>query len=231
MADIQQKWEFMRDNIFKTDTIASPDFDSLIHGTNTFILNAIKDLANYIGTRNIFIEMQRPIFDELYLPTVEQNPFRPFLSEYFDPWLESTCESVSDAVCVDLVIKATFRNLVYALQMVILDGGDRRIFQPTDSASILRDITSIENFFYADGEGIRSRDYVTRCTAPLKAIVGNVMDKQSQELILGGRHNVPFANLPVRNSIPWCKQIVYRVLYHRADDDAKKFLKNNVYKY
>lgn len=69
MVDIQQQWEFMRDNIFKTDTIASPDFESLTHGTNTFILNSIKDLANYIGTRNIFIEMQGPIFDELYLPT------------------------------------------------------------------------------------------------------------------------------------------------------------------
>lgn len=179
----------------------------------------------------MFYELNTPIIEELYIPSVPAHPLQPLLAKYFEPCFESACELVMDAVCQDLVIRSTCKNLCLALQFIILDGTEKRIFQPSDSPILLKDLRSLENFFYADGNGIKSQEFVLKCTSFLKALAGTLMDKPSQELIEGGPQTRPFNALPGSSNDHLNKQVVYKILYHRNDPIAKKFIKSHPYVY
>ena len=120
------------------------------------------------------------MFSKIYLPTVESRRLDTLLHKQFDPCMESLCDSVSDGFCSELVMKAMFRKLMRAMYHIVLEGGPERVnFKSLDAPIILKDIEAIEKFFYASGEGIKSKSYVKKYTGALKSIVGNVMDKTS----------------------------------------------------
>ncbi|KAL0486882.1 hypothetical protein AKO1_001220 [Acrasis kona] len=207
------------------------DFDNLVNGTTNIMMNLISDLCDYIGTRNIYIELHDPLFIDLYCPFVENTPFAPMLPRYFDPCLSSCCELAPDAYCVDLIIKSMFRKFVRALYSIILDGG--RIFFPHDSLLLLKDIEAAEQFFYGEDQDKKKIEYMLQYTIKLKSIIAVVMDKSAKELIEGGNYNQPYFKLPDKvpdvAGSPWTKQIVWKVLSGRVKHDsvAKKFIKNN----
>lgn len=104
-----------------------------------------------LGSRNVFIELQGPMFDQLYIPSVRACTLTSKMEQYLRTFLESTCELginiqvsidslVTDNICVNIVIKETYCFLVIALSMTILDGGPKRIFQPEDAQLLLKDI-------------------------------------------------------------------------------------------
>jgi hypothetical protein len=206
------------------DIIENINLKSTISGTGGYIVSLIEELCEYIGTRNIYIELFPQLFKRLYIPSVDENRLEHVLERNFDPCMESLYESVSDGFSSELVMKAMFRKLIRALYTIILDGGPERCtFKPTDAPLLLKDLEAIERFFYSDGAGIRSLAYIRKYTAKLKAIIGNVMDKSTTHLLSGSSTNERFDLLPEKDPIlpdsPWTKQIVFRVLYHRIDVD------------
>lgn len=232
LREVRSQYEEMKEVVFKGAKLQFEiEFDNLVSGTNTFMFTFVKDMCAFIGARNVFIELNSPLFENLYIPSVNSSNLQTMIDSYFEPMMESFFANIMDSACQDMVIKATCKNVCTALEVILLDGGDKRIFQPQDSAIILKDLRSLENFFYADGAGIQSKEFVTKCFVRLKAIAGGLMDKPSEALINGSNQNLSFAKLPIKSNDDNVntKQIVYKVLYHRSDPAAKKFIKSTPY--
>lgn len=186
MNSMDSKFRKMRAELFKgVDQSKIPlqdvDYPSITANTSSFIVSQIKQLCKFIGSRNVFIELQGPIFDKIYIPSVKESLLKPKLDEFLRPFIESTCELgnyhisffsnifiVPDEHAVDAVLKETFSNMVLALSIAILDGGKLRIFYPTDAELLFEDLKYLENFFHADGHGISNYDYILRTTARIK---------------------------------------------------------------
>ncbi|KAF0973652.1 hypothetical protein FDP41_008079 [Naegleria fowleri] len=113
------------------------------------------------------------------------------------------------------------------------------------SKILLNDLIQIEKFFYSEGEGIPDWNFITHTTSHLKNIIANVMDKTSEQLIHGSMNNPSFDAAPTNGHFGggsqqlgsshhhnvFTKQIYYKVLYHRNDPIAKKFIKNHKYRF
>jgi hypothetical protein len=224
-------------------SIPNIDVDNLVSVTTSMLDSIIYDLCEYIGTRNIYVELYDQLFGSLYHPIVKDryvlrfhqltinSTFSPLLSRYFDPCLTSCCDLAPDATTVNLVIKAMFRKTMRTLYTVILDG-DRTIFSH-DSITLLLDLEAIEKFFC---EAIK-QEYIHHYTLKLKCIIAAVMDKPTKELIEGGKCCPMYHQLPDKkpeiNGSPWTKLVVWKVINCRrkADSLAKKFIKNNPYRF
>jgi hypothetical protein len=204
------------------------DFDNLTTITCSVIVNSIHDLCDFIGTRNICIELYDQLFGSLYYPTVKDSIFTPLLPKYFDPCLTSLCDLAPDQYTVQLVMKSMFRKLMRTLYIVLLDSD--RMFFSHDFTTLLNDIYEIEKYF---ADGLKS-EYIQQYTFRLKCIVASVMDKSTKELIEGGKLNQMYIRLPEKkpetNGSPFTKEIVWKVLYGRKKHDplAKKFIKTHI---
>lgn len=222
----------------QSNFIPNINLESTIAGTGGYIVSLVQQLCEYIGTRNIYIELYPALFTNLYLPSVDDNRLEHVLEKNFDPCMDSLHNSVSDAFCSELIMKVMFRKLVRALFTIVMDGGPERCrFKPTDAPLILKDIEAIETLFYADGSGIKSLPYIRKYTLRLRTIVSTVMDKSTPQILNGSEVNDPFDMLPERKPLfpdsPWTKQIVFRVLYHRIQVDpmARKWFEKHKVRY
>lgn len=130
------------------------------------------------------------------------------------------------------LIQKSFQNLILYLSIIILDG-ENRTFIPKDSIEILYDIQALEDLFYDNGQVLKSIKFLLKCTNRLKCIVNTVMVQSTKTLIEGdGKDIQGWEKYPDNHSNSlWSKQIIYKVIHHRNDEDSKKFLQKKKYKY
>ncbi|CUG06364.1 Hypothetical protein, putative [Bodo saltans] len=142
-----------------------------------------------------------------------------------------------------------------SIRFLILDGGDERWFAPDQSKALLADVEMMESFLTKNipdcsvgrhlsseaatlWEHISAKDALeaSKCKLSPNAVVRslrNVLEVlfpvSSEELVHGGEGvpalvcNVLCACLPYS---PFCRYLVRRILCHRKDQTAKKFVKS-----
>eukprot|EP01080_Neovahlkampfia_damariscottae_P000398 gene398-6812_t len=220
-----------------------PDMDihNLWVGTTMMISESIERISNYIAIRNVYIEL-KPILNDLYIPKPSNYNIRSIIDEHINSFIQATQYLVPDETIANFIILNTFKQIILYLSIIILDGKKEVIFSPSDFIEILYDIQSLEDLFSKSNSHISSKRFILKCTNRLKSkfrnyiytleIAQDVMSIESKDLIDGNEELgiIGWEKYPLvdSNSV-WSKQIIYKVLKHRDDSIAQKFIEKTSY--
>jgi DNA-binding transcriptional MerR regulator len=119
------------------------------------------------------------------------------------------------------------------MQRVLLDGGPYRLFIEDDTDYIEQDIEQLKVLFFAEGEGLPIQDINTLCAPLLELItvlqlatgilVQNFKEAKEEEKAAAKAGRAPSPKALVLDP-----DVLQRVLAHRADRTASKFLKKEL---
>ncbi|XP_008785335.4 protein unc-13 homolog [Phoenix dactylifera] len=198
------------------------------------VQSAIQHVSEVAAYRLIFLDSHRSFYDGLYLGDVADARIRPGLRILKQnlTLLISILIDRAQPIAVREVLRAAFE----AFLMVLLAGGSERAFIRSDHEMILEDLRSLKKSFCMCGEGLVADDAVDREAEVAEGIVG-LMGLSTERLIedfsiaaceasgLGGAgHKLPMPPTTGR----WNRtdpNTILRVLCHRDDDAANRFLK------
>ncbi|PSC73790.1 hypothetical protein C2E20_3044 [Micractinium conductrix] len=189
-------------------------------------------LTRFIAVKLVYGELRDVIFERLYRFHVQVTRLELVLQEV-DAHLGDICGRVHDALPPRLA-RAVCAVLVGAVQSVLLDGGPFRLFTPQDVDMLEADMAQMRAMFYADGDGISLEEVDALCR-PLSDTVdamgletGLVIQnlKQSGSARPSTRGS-PSPRGSSTSGLPAAMDpdVLLRVLCHRADHAASKFLK------
>ncbi|KAF8027381.1 hypothetical protein BT93_E0321 [Corymbia citriodora subsp. variegata] len=203
------------------DELFSTTFNS-IRDTST---NAIGMVCDLIGLRMVFWDLRDKVLSCLYCGNVESARLDKFLS-HFDTVLNRICGLLDESLR-DLVVLSVYRASLDAFIWVLLDGGPSRAFSETDVSLIEDDFTMLKEFFIADGEGL-PRSLVEKeaqFAAQILQLFSLKTDTVIHMLLNASQRISSGLHARRHGSIPDDAYILIRVLCHKKDREASKFLK------
>ncbi|KAI4370060.1 hypothetical protein MLD38_018445 [Melastoma candidum] len=189
--------------------------------------NAIGRISDLVGLRMIFWDLRDSFLSRLYCPTVEAVRLDSFLPQ-FDTELNRICGLLDDSIR-DLVVLSICRASMEAYVWVLLEGGPSRAFSDSDVSLMEEDFSLLKEFFIAEGEGL------PRTTVEQEAAnAGQILQLFSYEastvikmlLKASGRMSAGLHSRQHGN-IPEDAYVLVRVLCHKKDREASKFLKQH----
>lgn len=184
-------------------------------------------LTRFIAVKLVYGELRDAIFEQLYRFHVQVSRLEAVLQEV-DRHLGDICGRVHDALPPRLA-RGVCIALVGAVQSVLLDGGPFRLFTPQDVDMLEADMAQLRAMFFADGDGITLEEVDAICR-PLSDVV-DCMQLDTGLLI----QNLKQANALARGSkspppgtpAAMDPDVLLRILCHRADHAASKYLKKD----
>ncbi|KAF5465885.1 hypothetical protein F2P56_015850 [Juglans regia] len=193
----------------------------------------ISEVAAY---RLVFHDSNSIFYDSLYVEDVANARIQPTLGilEQNLTLMTTILTDRAQALAIKEVMKASFE----AYLMVLLAGGSSRVFFHSDHEIIEEDFKALKQVFCACGEGLIAEEVVEReaeiaegvialmglCTEQLIEDFSIVTCETSGIGILGSGQNLPMPPTTGR----WNRadpNTILRVLCHRSDAVANKFLK------
>lgn len=143
------------------------DFDIIVKKNEKLVKECLEKICLYIACRNVFIELNS-VFSQIYTPTVKECTVRSISDQFLGTFIKATRSLVINENVANFIILETFKNIIFSLSIIILDGGSRT-FSPSDTIEILYDILTLEDLFFENGRYIKSKKFITRCTSRLKS--------------------------------------------------------------
>ncbi|KAH0910554.1 hypothetical protein HID58_033875, partial [Brassica napus] len=228
------------------DELFTTTYDSL-RETNANCITKTRDL---IGARVIFWDLRDMFLVQLYNGTVEgarlerllphidtvNKKFITFsdspLSTKHELTLTNAFAQVLDNVCSlsyedsrDMVVLSICRSALEAYVRVLLDGGPTRAFSDSDIPLMEEDLSILKEFFIADGEGL-PRSLVEQEAKQAKEIL-DLYSLESEMLIQMLMTASELIDMGVSSEQRRLEdaQTLVRVLCHKKDRTASKFLK------
>ncbi|KAK9160550.1 hypothetical protein Syun_006891 [Stephania yunnanensis] len=202
----------------------------------SFIQSACQQVSEVAAYRLIYLDSNSFFYDGLYVGDVIdariRSPLRILKQNL--TLLAAIVTDKAQPVAVREVMKATFE----AFLMVLLAGGNSRIFLKSDHEMIAEDFENLKRVFCSSREGLVAEDIVEKESKMVEGIVG-LMGQTTEQLIedfsiisckatgLGAANvaqKVPMPPTTGRWSITDPNTIL-RVLCHRNDSAANRFLK------
>jgi hypothetical protein len=147
-----------------------------------------------------------------------------------------------------------YAHLTSLYTFIILDGGDERWFYPDQSKALLADVDMMESFLTKNipdcsverhhgdvgtlWDHISTEYAIESCkwfdsgnavVRSLRSILGVLFPVSSEDLVHGGEGVPAFHTLQetrTEGETPFCRYLVRRILCHRKDQTAKKFVKS-----
>ncbi|CAN0841432.1 Protein unc-13 homolog [Linum grandiflorum] len=200
----------------------------------TTTLNIIRDTATeginkiseFSGARIIFWDLRQKFLFGLYHGDVGSSRLESFLPQ-IDNVLDEICRLIDDTLR-DTVVSSVCRASLEGFVWVMLNGGPSRAFSDSDVVMMEEDFNVLKEFFIASGEGL-PRSVVDREAKYAEQIL-NLFSLQTETLIqmlMNASEHIslrPDTNQQ-RNHTPSDAQTLVRVLCHKKDREASKFLK------
>ncbi|CAA7018291.1 unnamed protein product [Microthlaspi erraticum] len=201
------------------DELFATTYDSL-RETNANCITKTRDL---IGARVIFWDLRDMFLVQLYNGTVEGARLERLLP-HIDSVLDKVC-SLSYEDSRDMVVLSICRSALEAYVRVLLDGGPTRAFSDSDITLMEEDLSILKEFFIADGEGL-PRSLVEQEAKQAKEIL-DLYSLESEMLIQMLMTASELINMGVSSEQRRLEdaQTLVRVLCHKKDRNASKFLK------
>ncbi|KAJ0264799.1 Uncharacterized protein HA466_0012040 [Hirschfeldia incana] len=201
------------------DELFSTTYDSL-RETNANCITKTRDL---IGARVIFWDLRDMFLVQLYNGTVEGARLERLLP-HIDTVLDNVC-SLSYEDSRDMVVLSICRSALEAYVRVLLDGGPTRAFSDSDIPLMEEDLSILKEFFIADGEGL-PRSLVEQESKQAKEIL-DLYSLESEMLIQMLMTASELIDMGVSSEQRRLEdaQTLVRVLCHKKDRTASKFLK------
>lgn len=201
------------------DELFATTYDSL-RETNANCITKTRDL---IGARVIFWDLRDMFLVQLYNGTVEGARLERLLP-HIDTVLDNVC-SLSYEDSRDMVVLSICRSALEAYVRVLLDGGPTRAFSDSDIPLMEEDLSILKEFFIADGEGL-PRSLVEQEAKQAKEIL-DLYSLESEMLIQMLMTASELIDMGVSSEQRRLEdaQTLVRVLCHKKDRTASKFLK------
>ncbi|CAH1448965.1 unnamed protein product [Lactuca virosa] len=189
--------------------------------------DGIQELCEVTGYKLVFHELNHVFWKGLYIDGASSSRIEPFLEE-----LEENLEKITGIVHDDSVRTRVTTEIMRAscdgFLLVLLAGGHSRNFTPQDSFNIQEDFHLLVDLFWSHGDRLPT-ELISKFSAPVEGILPlfatdtETLIQQCKALavVKGGR--LPEAGEWDRND----PNTILRVLCHRDDRVAFKFLKNN----
>ncbi|XP_009406982.2 protein unc-13 homolog [Musa acuminata AAA Group] len=195
---------------------------------------AILHVAEVAANRLIFLDSSQSFYDSLYVGSVAEARIRPTLRILKQnlSLLVSVLTDRAQPLAVKEIMKASFE----AFLMVLLAGGSGRAFARTDHDMIAEDIANLKRVFCTSGEGLLSEEVVQKEAAVSDGVVSLMClptEKLVEEFSIMACEASGLGRSMERVPMPptsgrWHRSdpnTVLRVLCHRNDDVANRFLK------
>ncbi|XP_077252796.1 protein unc-13 homolog isoform X2 [Tasmannia lanceolata] len=200
------------------------------------IQTATQHVSEVAAFRLIFLDSRSVFYDCLYSDGVSESRIRPavrILKQNLT-LLTAILTDRSQALAIKEIMKASFE----AFLMVLLAGGGSRTFSRSDHEMVVEDFGSLKRVFCTCGEGLVAEDVVDRESEVVEGVValmGQGTDQLLEDFTIvaceasglglaGAGQKVPMPPTTGR----WNRSdpnTILRVLCHRNDDTANRFLK------
>ena len=201
--------------------------------TRTGIQEAIPLLCEIVVYHVVFQDLRSEFWEGLYNGSVAQARIGPVIQS-----LESQLVFMSETIHEKLITRliSTLMKVSFeALLMVMLAGGPGRVFYVNDAEMLDEDFNALKDLFKADGDGIPS-DAVEKAARvvtqvlPLFALSTiDLIHNFRQSLLEAQGQNSSKSRMPLPETTgqwgPTDANTLLRVLCHRCDPAASKFLK------
>lgn len=205
---------------------SSEEFPIGLETCKKVIKNSIDRFCEFAGTKIIFWDMRESFIDGMYKTCVSQSRMSKIISG-LDLVLGQLCEMIVEPLR-DQVVMGLFQASLDGLLRVLLDGGSSRSFSQSDGELLIEDLNILKEFFVADGDGL-PKALVDNAAAPAQQVIDlykvetwivieNFKHANDQSLGSSAPHKVA-------GRIPSDTDMLLRVLCHRPDREASKFLK------
>lgn len=196
---------------------------------------AVESACEAISCRLVHGELRIALYERLYRFHARGARLEPALQEV-DRVLGLCCASAHDGLPSRLA-RSVYVELLTAYTHVLLDGGPLRLFVPDDVDVLEADLTAMQALFHADADGL-SLDEVETAAEHVGAIL-DAMALETPVLIANYKQALSTPSRPLAvsassgvrasNAAPLAAaldpDVLLRVLCHRAEHAASKFLK------
>ncbi|KAJ8505193.1 hypothetical protein OPV22_006079 [Ensete ventricosum] len=198
------------------------------------IHSTILHVAEVAAYRLIFLDSSQSFYDSLYVGSVAEASIRPTLRVLKQnlSLLVSVLTDRAQPLAVKEIMKASFE----AFLMVLLAGGSGRAFARADYDMVAEDLVSLKRIFCTSGEGLVAEEVVQKEAAAMEG-VAMLMSLPTEKLVeefsvmaceaSGLGRSLETVPMPPTTG-KWHRSdpnTVLRVLCHRNDDVANRFLK------
>ncbi|RWW49726.1 hypothetical protein BHE74_00044066 [Ensete ventricosum] len=198
------------------------------------IHSTILHVAEVAAYRLIFLDSSQSFYDSLYVGSVAEARIRPTLRVLKQnlSLLVSVLTDRAQPLAVKEIMKASFE----AFLMVLLAGGSGRAFARADYDMVAEDLVSLKRIFCTSGEGLVAEEVVQKEAAAMEG-VAMLMSLPTEKLVeefsvmaceaSGLGRSLETVPMPPTTG-KWHRSdpnTVLRVLCHRNDDVANRFLK------
>ncbi|OAY70365.1 hypothetical protein ACMD2_03768 [Ananas comosus] len=195
--------------------------------------SAILHVAELSAYRLVFLDCAHSFYDYLYLGGVAGARARPTLRTLKQNLavLVGVLTDRAQTLAVREVMKASFE----AFLMVLLAGGSARAFARSDYTAVAEDFASLKRVFCSCGEGLVAEEVVEREAAAAEGVVA-LMALPTEKLVdeftamaCAAASSISPGKVPMPPTTGrWSRadpNTVLRVLCHRDDEVANRFLK------
>lgn len=178
--------------------------------------SSIEIVLHFVSVKLICGHLREEIFSKLWRFSVAAQRINPILLKV-DTCLGQMCQMLAPDMTSQLAHHIC-RALNAAVAHVLLDGGPVRWFSLSDMVDLKEDMESMAFMFYADGEGIPQDEIESIMRGSLDIV--QLMDEDTGALVALLRNSSTLARRGLS------EDTVVRVMCHRKDHAASKFLKS-----
>ncbi|KAJ9551119.1 hypothetical protein OSB04_015164 [Centaurea solstitialis] len=194
-------------------------------------LEGVQELCEVTAYKVVFHELSHVFWDGLYVDEASASRIDPFLQE-----LRLNLEKIAEIIQEDTVKTRVSTDIMRAsyegFLLVLLAGGPSRNFTREDSAILKEDFNLLVDLFWSHGDGLPT-DLINKFSATAECILP-LFSTDTESLIdqfkrLTGDSNDRVTESTALMSGQWNPteaDTILRVLSHRNDKAASKFLKN-----
>ncbi|KAK9099117.1 hypothetical protein Syun_026162 [Stephania yunnanensis] len=195
-------------------------------------IEGIQQLSEATAYKVIFHDLGHVLWDTLYVGETASARIEPMLKE-LEQILEMIAETVHNRVrtrVITDIMRASFDGFL----LVLLAGGPSRSFSKQDFQVIEDDFRSLKDLYWSNGDGLPD-DLIDKCSKPVREVLPlfctdteSLIDRY-RRLTLETYGSSAKSRLPLPpTSGQWSpteSNTLLRVLCHRNDEAATKFLK------
>ncbi|KAH8521905.1 hypothetical protein H0E87_002802 [Populus deltoides] len=194
----------------------------IIRDTTT---DAIRKFCDFTGARVVFWDLRDQFLFHLYRGDVGSSRLESFLP-HVDTVLDHICGLIDDTLR-DLVVLSICRASLEGYVWVLLDGGPSRAFSDSDITMMEDDLNVLKEFFVAEGEGL-PRSLVEQEAKFAQQILGlfSLKTETVIRMLMNASEHISMrvdsqhGHMGLEDA-----QTLVRVLCHKKDREASKFLK------
>ncbi|KAH9317164.1 hypothetical protein KI387_018933, partial [Taxus chinensis] len=201
-------------------------YSTMFDGTRKDVNAAINKMCDFTGVKIIFWDMREPFINSLYRGSVSQARIESVI-HVLDSVLGQLCDVIAGPLR-DQVVIGLLQASLDGFVRVLLDGGPSRVFSQDDRIALEEDMQVLKDFFMAGGDGL-PKGVVENAFTPAEQIVKlhSLPTETLIEKLMHESEHISTGTDPIRYGSRSSKDsdTLLRVLCHRSDKAASKFLK------